>query len=93
MKITDPKTPYNDDDYEDASADNEMSKGELDNEPEIQHHLMEAKINRDKNAQMLSRAVDFSQLGQKLQEVKDTSDNKEESKNLLDFISFRKNHV
>lgn len=76
MKITDPKTPYHEDE-EELIASNEVSSNVVENEDiEIIEHLKEAKINRDKNAKIMG-PVDLSALTSKLQEVKDDSETAE----------------
>jgi hypothetical protein len=50
MKIDDPKTPYHEDNSE-GEQENETSIQNADPEdPIVQAHLREAKVNRDKNA-------------------------------------------
>lgn len=49
MKIDDPKTPWEDQDDEDQSVDIEMTNEHEVNDPLIEGHLEEARVNRDKN--------------------------------------------
>jgi hypothetical protein len=63
MKITDPKTPYHED--EEEAASNEASCCLVESEDiEIIEHLKAAKINRDKNAKV--GPADLSALTSKL---------------------------
>lgn len=63
MKITDPKTPYHEDEEEPYL--NEASSDVVESEDvEIMEHLKAAKINREKNAKM--GTADLSYLTSKL---------------------------
>jgi hypothetical protein len=59
-KIDEPKTPYHDEDP-DGSVDHEMTNVQEEIDVEVEGHLEEARINRDKNAHMIDAAL--TQLG------------------------------
>ena len=50
MKIDDPKTPWED---EDPSVDIEMTNEQEEIDPEVEEHLQEARINKERNVQLL----------------------------------------
>lgn len=56
QKIDEPKTPYNDDEPEEL-ADHEMTNEQEENDVEVEHHLEEARINREKNANLIEAAL------------------------------------
>ena len=46
MKIDDPKTPWED---EDPSVDIEMTNEQEEIDPEVEEHLQEARVNKERN--------------------------------------------
>lgn len=56
QKIDEPKTPYADEDP-DQLADHEMTNEQEDIDEEVEHHLEEARINREKNAHLMEAAL------------------------------------
>ena len=106
-KIEEPKTPYHDEDP-DGSIDHEMTNEQDEIDVEVEGHLEEARINREKNAHMIDAAltqlgqdnksksgqVNISELLGKLQETKDKSEFQDQSKYRLILIRcFRKGVV
>ena len=51
MIINDPKTPWEDDE---PSLDIEMTNEQDDADPEVESHLEEARINRERNCQLIN---------------------------------------
>lgn len=81
MIINDPKTPWEDDD---PSLDIEMTNEQDNADPEVESHLEEARINRERNCQLINdtlqsfeqksagqdKAINIGDLLGKLQSVK-----------------------
>ncbi len=54
--MVEPKTPYHDEDP-DGSVDHEMTNEQEEIDVEVEGHLEEARINREKNAHMIDAAL------------------------------------
>lgn len=84
MVIDDPKTPWEDDD---PSVDIEMTNEQEESDPMIEGHLEEARVNREKNCQLINdtlknieqknqgdKAINIGDLLGKLNSAKDQAD-------------------
>ena len=56
QKIDEPKTPFADDEPEELE-DHEMTNEQEEIDVEVEHHLEEARINREKNAHLIEAAM------------------------------------
>ena len=61
MQINDPKTPFEDEDPYEA-VENDVDNTHENEDPVVEAHLNEAKVNRDLNADIISKQA--KQMGQ-----------------------------